>query len=418
MKAFKKIIMFLFAVLAFVYACLWIFVNIKGKDLLIEKLVEVTKKEVEIDSMSFRPLIGLNIDDFTIEDTKIGELGVSLSFLKLLSGKIGFNTIKIEDVDIGIIKEDKKISTSVMFLLLPAPKEEPEVLPEDSKDQEVGESGPARKMPPLFVKKLKIEDARVNFTDKTGSDEFKGSFYIKRAVFKNITYPDLGKIYFDINSDFKIGDTYIDDNLDFKGYIDMGKKSMDAELEIKRLPYRSFSVYYPPFWNSDNLGIEEADFSLVSDFSAVDNDLTIKAKLRLVKHKFADSRAGRGMVPIIKIMLENLKDSEGIPTLYYEGRTELDNPKIDFATIKNQFQAQIKNLPFSMGKKSVEEVTEVGKEATEKVVDVTAKALNEAIKSPEKIKEIGKETVKTLKSIFMPEEEPDDAPQEQPLPEN
>ncbi|RKY43119.1 MAG: hypothetical protein DRP80_05985, partial [Candidatus Omnitrophota bacterium] len=105
-----KISLIILGVLLLIYFSLWIFINLKGKQLFTEKIKELTKREVKIEELKFKPLLGVELRSFSTEGLDLKLLTVSITPFSLLSRKLAFNLVKIEDADINIIKKDNIIN--------------------------------------------------------------------------------------------------------------------------------------------------------------------------------------------------------------------------------------------------------------------------------------------------------------------
>ncbi len=137
----------------------------------------------------------------------------------------------------------------------------------------------------------------------------------------------------------------------------------------------------------------------------VNNLLNIDTLTQLLDWEFQET-SEENMSSLVKIAIESLKNSEGIPSFRYVMETEFDNFKIDFSGLKSQLQEQIRGAPLTyIGKKAVKKVTGIGKETATKAVEITTRAVGEVLRTPERAADIIKETGKILKSIFTSEEE-------------
>lgn len=337
MKILFRIFLVLAVILAIVYFSLWGFINIKGKALLREKVREFTSKDIFIDSLDFSPPLGVNIRNLSSDNMNAGRVNASLDPLMMITGRIGFNTVLIRDASFGIVKKDDQILAPVV----PLP-----VIPKGSS----GASGSAvekkdlQEMIPVFIKHLILENVTIDFNDKSQGVDFQGSLCDVNADVYNLSFPLGSRTFFNLSSTLKIADLLLEDNVLIKGWIDFATKSMDAQLNIREIPYESFSVYYPPFWQPDNLGIQEANLSLDTNFNALNNDLIIKGKISLPHYKFKDSEKESTKVSITKGILERFKGGKAYPGFEFEIPTKFDNPRIDFSTITAQVKTNISGI--------------------------------------------------------------------------
>ncbi len=399
MKTLLKIILILISLLLVVYFSLWGLINIKGRGFLTKKIEEVAKKKVNIQKVSFKPLLGLKIENLYTDNLDFKLLEISLNPLYLLKLRLAFDNLKIEDANLTITKKNNTLiipvgvtsrKIDIQRLKKPTPISPSQKIPLSSR----------KKRFRFFIKKLILNKIKIGFYD----EDFK-VFLILKGGINNLSYPLSSDIFFDITSDLKIEKIFIPDDLTFKGFINFEKKSMDAQLKIKEIPYTAFAKYYPPFWRPQNLGIEKAILSLKANFKSVNNNLDVDCLLRLLEYKFKEIEE-EDKTSLLKGMLTLFKNSEGIPTLSFLIKTNFDNPSLDFSIIKNQVKSKIKAPPITyIGKQAIKKVTEASKETTEKAVEVTTKAIGEVLKTPERAVDIIKETGKTLKSIFTSEEE-------------
>ncbi|MFC1514673.1 DUF748 domain-containing protein [Candidatus Omnitrophota bacterium] len=412
----EKLFLISVAVILVLYACLWILINVQGSDLIAAELRKITNEKVVVGRVDFRPFLGVSIDGVSIGDSSAEEIGISLSFLHLIKGTIGFNAITIKDVE-ATVKRDKD---GVRFSFIPIPPLEPETKPPQHSrtSQDAPASGAKKRMPRFFVKRITLDDITVNFEDQLKRETFKGSLYEIKATVINYSWPMRYTMYFDLSSDMKLGERLLEDNLYFKGYIDLVAKSMDAELLVKVLPYRKFSAYCPPYWKPDNLGIKYAYFSLDSTFKAVDNDLLIENNLHLTDYKFIDQEDGKSKVPLIQGMLALVdKDAQGHPMLYFQMKTTLDDPHLDLTYVEAQFKAKAKKLPAAIAAVALSGASGVSKDTVAKAVDVAGETVDKMLASPDTAKDILKEAGKTFKALFSFDEWPVEGQEEEAAPQ-
>lgn len=427
MKLFKALTVLGIA-LAIAYVFLAVFVSIKGRDLLKDTLQDFGK-EVDVKNVSFLFPLGISIDNLSIGDSEFDEINLSLSLSKILTGSVGFNTVEIQNSTIYILKHDQGLDTPFPLIQLqassqyapqePAPKETSPQEPLEAKKPEVTQK---KKSANFFIKRLKLKNLRINFNDESGDRGFQGSLYALDADIFNLGYPLRHRTVLRITSAIKIDNVLIEDSVKIKGFIDFRRKSMDAALDIKKIPYNSFSPYYPPFWKPANLGIQKANFSLHADFKAKNNDLTIKGNVALTDYEFKEAEEGKTETTIAKTLFELLKSDRGYPQFDFEIKTKFDKPRFDFSMITAQARSKMKGIAITVGKEvvkdiigapveSVKKAVDTSRGAAEKAIDVTGQALSDVLKTPEKAKDIIKETGKVLKSIFAPKERPPESDQ-------
>jgi len=418
MKVLFGIFKALVVILAIVYFSSWGFINIRGAGLLEEKAKEFANKDISVDGLRFLPPLGISINNLSSDNAKAEEIKISLSLLRIITGTIGFNTILVRDANLGIVKEDGRIIAPIVPL--PGVSKEPSGV-----SGGVGEEKGLGGRRPVFIGRLELDNVSVDFKDKSQEDNFQGSLYGINATVDNLSIPLDNKTFFKLTSAFKSGDLLLENNLDFNGWVDFSTKSMDAALEIKRIPYVIFSAYYPKNWKPDNLGIEEAVFSLKSTLKAQDNDLTVEGTLSLLDYKFRQGKEGSTRASMIEAVLGMFSRGKEYPEFDFEFRTKFDEPQFDFTVIKAQAQSTMKGITLTIGrelikdaagmpKEGVEKMVDVGKDTTKKAVDVATKAIGEVLKSPETAKDIMKEAGRTLKGMFTLEEEELQEQEQQP----
>ena len=396
MKILKIFLITLGVVLA-VYFSLWVFINLKGKQLFIKKIKELTEKEVKIEELKFKPLLGVELRNLYTEGLDLKLLTASINPFYLLSRRLAFNLVKIEEADIYLVKKDNIINIPLGFTPSKVGLKKKEV---SKKPLPLGV--PLKKNIGInfLIKNLSFNKLRINFTD----EDFASSLTLNGEV-KKLNSSLSSDIFFDITADLKVKEFFLPQDLTFKGFINFKKKSMSARLKIKEIPYTAFAKYYPPFWKPENLGIEKANLAFEVYLKSINNLLNIDILTQLLDWKFQET-SEENISSLVKIAIEFLKNSQGIPSFRYVMETKFDNLKINFSDLKSQFQKQIKGVPLTyIGEKSVEKVTDVGKETVTKAVEITTKAVGEVLKTPQRAKDIIKETGKTLKSIFTSEEE-------------
>lgn len=357
MKFLLKLLMVIFIPLFFFYCVLWGFVNIKAKDIAVEKLEVLLDKDVSIESISLVPFLGVKAKDVSIEHMlSCSELYVKLDVLKTIKHGIGIKNILINDLLIEIVKQgDGAIDFPVPLPVVP--KEMPAVKAEDAEEAEEEVEVKAVKEKGLYIGQFKLKNAKVVYVDAADPNQDNIEFPIDIAQLKYFTYPVKGKMRFKLESGLKMGSLLYDKNIKLNGWLDLAKKDMDAELQVKDIPLPLINVFLPENYKSNDLGIEDAKLRFIAELNAKDNDLIVKGVLSLLQYHFFKDKSDDITITLAQTILESLKTDNGYPEYSFTINTKLDAPQFDIAQLELGIKDAQEKVVEGIGKSIIKDIT-------------------------------------------------------------
>ena len=382
MKKLLKLLAILIIFIIVIYGFLSIWVNIKGKKILEGFLTKKLGKDVKIRSVYVSPFFSFNIADFSFENCSAKKIVVE-PFWDVLKGRFLLGRIVLIAPQIVFIKSEKKwISPFDGLKAAPKPS------------TAAGLSGiNAKKVKkPLFLGRVKVKNGKIILKPENSKEEvYLDNININFDI-PNIFQWDKRKII--IQSDLKIKGQTIKKDIVFSGWIDFLKKSMRAKLAVKHIPYHRISFLMPYFLRPEFIGLEDADFSLDADFSALNNDLTIDCYWNLLSYKLAPQKDQSLAGGVVSQSLLSIFEEKGKRVPFHcRIKTRFDKPKIDFTQIGNQALAKMGSITFTVGKQVVKEGVNTTKEVTTKAVKTAVSTVKTAVDIPKKVLETVVDTV-------------------------
>lgn len=369
----------------------FVFLNVKGKDVLKDIVKKNYGAEAEVGSLTFRFPFTVVIKDFKCADLSFKNADISLGFFNPFGWYLNLNRVYLEAFNFRVKKEKDKISLAPFFTKETAalePKEQP-ALKASSGSQPTASS---RKKTPFSFKigKLYFKDGSGEIIDLTRDAPITYVLKNLNLEVKHLLYPQLTKFYVKLSGSLERGDRTMKDVVNVRGWVDYAHKNMDMEININNVDYLAFSDYYPPFWKPDNLGIKEAQLSCGAKFNSKDNDLVIDGILSLDKIEFIEAIDNNSNAKMLRTIIAFYKGDSEKATLPIRLRTKMDSFKLDFSSIQYDFKDKIKIGPIIFIQNALdktkgiisEKVKEAGentKEAAGKINDIKDAAVDKTV---------------------------------------
>ncbi|MDD4182996.1 MAG: DUF748 domain-containing protein, partial [Candidatus Omnitrophica bacterium] len=380
----KRIIIILTAfilVIAAVHLVVFIFLNVKGKDMLKDYIRKQFTAEAELESVSFRFPFTVVVKNFKCDDVTFSKADVSLGLFNPFSRSISLNKVYIDKLNFKVKVEKDKVSITPFFV---KPTTQTEAAPASAEEVKTITSPEKAKQKNISIKigKLLINNASAQVLDLTKDTPITFNLSNVDTILKHFIYPKLPKFYLEVNASLNKGDIKSDNIIVVKGWADYAHRNMDIKFDINNADYIMFSDYYPPFWKPDNLGVKEAKLSLDSKINSLNNDLVIEAILALDKIEFLEETQSDSRAKSLKTMLAFFKDENGKPVLPIKLRTKMDSFHIDLASLQSEFTGKMKldigtiviNILDKAKDKFAETTKEVKGATLDKAVDKTKEA--------------------------------------------
>jgi|GEM_PF-1119741 len=396
----KRIIIILSAfilVIAAIHLGVFIFLNVKGKDILKDYIRKQFAAEAKLDSVSFRFPFTVVIKGFKCNDVEFKKADVSLGLFNPFNRSISLSKVYIDKLDFKIRIEKDKVAIAPFFIKqtarteeAPAPAEETKltVPPKENKQKNIS----------IKIGKLFVSNASAQVLDLTKDSPVTFNLRNIDIMLKHFVYPGLPKFYIEVNASLDKDDIKSDNVVVLKGWVDYAHRNMDIKFNINNADYIMFSNYYPPFWKPDNLGLKDAKLSLDSEINSFNNDLVIEAILALEKIEFLEGTQNDSRANSLKTMIAFFKDENGKPVLPIKLRTKMDSFHIDLASLQSEFKGKMKldigTIVINILDKAKDKITETTKGVKEATLD---KAVGGTKAAAETVIDKTKETAGTVK---------------------
>jgi len=380
--------------LTIVFSASYLFLAIKGRDVFIKKLEELTGKKVTLSAFQLTPFLTLQINDLQIEGlAKAEKVNISPSILYLAFGNIALNNVRIIRPEINIERFPSKPKEAAAAQGLQAAQGPP--VPGSGLATPV----PVTKKPRYIIcKNIVISDGKVNFIDHTAG-ESGITIVIKDISFRLsnfYTLPFSGTTSFDFKGRIPWNKDQEEGKISFQGWLNFFKKDIQAKLEIEDID----AVYLYPYYSNSGVDlakarIEKAKLYFSSDIRGLNNNITLKCRLELsdiVRRPLETGESDKNAAKITDSADGTFKAlDQGKIVLDFNIRTRLDRPEFGFDNIKSAFETKVNNVH---GKPKMQDVVAFPGRMFDSAVQ-SAKDLFNAVVSGTMA--VGKEIKKSLK---------------------
>ncbi|MCX5701633.1 MAG: DUF748 domain-containing protein [Candidatus Omnitrophica bacterium] len=325
MRYLIKSVVIYFLVLFLIVTAIYTSLALRGKDLIIRKLEDLTRKKVSIDYFFLSPTFHLQLKKINIEGLfKADSINLAPSILRLFSGKIAFNSIKMQKPE---------------FILERFAPEATVNLTEAASGKKVAKPKQILTLP-FICKRLKIWEGRIDYIDHTlGQDGFKIivnkiNFYLNNFnMFSHSLASD-----FQITGELPWQEGQEVGKIKAEGWINFFKKNMEANLNISDIDGIHFYPYYSNWVDLEKARIEKAKLNFTSDISSLNNNLTANCHLELTDIVFtprSPEEAEEKAEKIATAVLDIFKSlDEGKIVLGFVIRTKMDSPEFRLGDVR------------------------------------------------------------------------------------
>ena len=349
MKFPGKFFMFLFFLLIFAYVILWAFVNFKVKDIAVEQLELALSRDVNIESVSFVPPLGIRVNEFAIDKTaSFSELILIPDIIKTFRYGIGIKDIIINDLELSIVK--KNDGTMQLPAVIPwgtddSREEKTEQTPEQNSDS----VRTVKKSRGLYLGRFLLKNAVVKYFSDPHAAAPDIELPVSKAELKYMTYPLESKVMFRLISGIRKGTRLYDNSIEFSGWLDMSRKDASADLVVREIPLSVVDTFFPYDYRPEKIGLKSAVLGINLAARAENNELRIETTLSLPEYEFAeiqeqDLSVEKTKINIAQSVLDTYRTDAGYPQYTFSYDTKLDKPDFDFEKLNGQFEKERRKL--------------------------------------------------------------------------
>ncbi len=337
MKTIVKILIWVIAFFVAAFLILTLVVSHSAKGVIISQVEKNLNIKADLNRVRLDFPLSLNLVKFELAGlASIDEIKVYPSLLGFLTGKVVLNRLELIN---PVINLKRGIDGTLNLPSLPK----------------------GGKTPPVIVTALTVKNGRFVFNDKKVNPEgFKLTVdKVDLEAAKTIFPPTSLKISFRGSSVIANDMLVPSGEINLSGWVDLGRKDMDGQVELKGIELTLFSPYYGDLISEKKLISGKMD--LVSDLKAKNNDLKIISSLKLFKMVYAQEEQKEGApsdMDIFKNTLDFFTDEQGDLNLEFIINTKLDQPVLSPADIKGIIlAAAVKNLSRQRPQAIIDKVT-------------------------------------------------------------
>ncbi|MBU1523721.1 MAG: DUF748 domain-containing protein [Candidatus Omnitrophica bacterium] len=350
MKWIAKLLLIMFILVVVGYGAIFVFVNTKGKDILIKNVEDNLGLAPQVNSLSLKFPFNVEIKNFLCGDLSFNKASISLGLFNPFVGELVLDKVSLDGFTFKIQKDKEKIALRPFFVKKSHQLEQETAVQQKlpaSTSQVKNTSSSKKKQVSLKIRNLYLKNGSLEMVDLTKDEPISIILKDISGELNDFSYPQLTKFYIKLNSSLNAEGIEIKDALSASGWVDYANKNMEANFNINNVDYSAFSAYYPQSFKPESLGVKKALLSLDADLNAQSNDLIIDCILSLEKIEYAQLKEGEktsGM-KTLKTVLGLLKAGKDKPVFQLRIKTKMDSPGVDLSSIKDDFREEVRFGP-------------------------------------------------------------------------
>jgi hypothetical protein len=336
MKLWLKALIVLFVASSLFLIGLHLFLNLKGKDFLIRKLEEATKRKVTIGDLSTTFPVNITIKDLDIKGLlKVDDIYASLGFIELSRRSLGLSLLKLNHPELTMernaVSQPAAAATPAESVSPPKPEAKP-----------VDPPAPARPfmLPTFYIDRFIVNDGAFTFIDKFAENkEISIKFQNLNIKVDNLNLSHGGSriTYFDLKGKMPWREGSEEGKIALEGWVNLIKKDMRASVKIQDIDAIYFYPYYSNWVDLEKARIEKAKLNFTSDIDALNNDLVAQCHLELTDIVFKPKPAEgeeKKAEKIASAILDIFKALNQKVVLDFTIRTKMTSPEFGFGNIQ------------------------------------------------------------------------------------
>lgn len=342
MKLWLKALIILFIVSSLCLISVHVFLNVKGKDLLIQRLEEVTRRKVTIAELTTSFPITVEIKDLQIENLfRASDIRASIGLVDLSRRSLGLNYLKLDHPEL-ILQRDVPVEPAAAAAAPAGTGTPPQNTTEAKPADQPAPVLQRFNLPAFYIDRFVVNDGKFIFVDKLSqtqeiSIKFQG-LNIKIDNF-NLSHGGSRITYFDLKGAMPWREGSEEGKIDVEGWVNLVKKDMRATVKIRDIDAIYFYPYYSQWVDLEKARIEKAKLNFTSDLDALNNDLTAHCHLELTDIVFKPRKPEeeeKTAEKIATIVLDMFKAmNQGKVVLDFTIRTKMTKPEFGFGNIRS-----------------------------------------------------------------------------------
>jgi len=338
MKKVWIILSVLLGLFVLVFAGAYIFVNVKGKDILAQTLKQQFKAEAKVGSLTLTLPFTLEIKGFSCGDVSFGRLRVTPIGYDFSAKRLSLAAVDIDALNVTVTMDQQKL---LIKPFVDQPLQAPQAAAVPVSDQSewfmsaayAQTSAVSAPAVPISVKVnvINLKGGRVTFIDARGKKPI--TIYVNDIAAKvnGLVYPELTRFTLDVLASLEARHLTMKKAVTLKGWVDYSRKDMDVSLDAAGLKYSAFLDYFPKKWMPDSLSLEEAFINAPVKMVSKNDDLVIDALVIFDKVDFKPGAESNPLATMLKTVLESLRQKNNgqaqLPNFVF--KTKMSAPVID-----------------------------------------------------------------------------------------
>ena len=351
MKDWKKLFNII-AVVVIIFSLVYAFILSAAKTIIVDKIEEATGLKVSLNKLSILPPFSIEAQGLEVVGLiKVDRIYLAPSIRSLLSGKLAFNKIVINNPEITYQRNTEAVEP-VKDSRAPDIENQSVLTVERQTKSPAAAPG---KVFPVIIKSLKVYSGKINFIDTTAASG-KISVLIKDINFyiTNLsTFATKEVSNFDLKGNLSWNTGEPDGKILLQGWVDFYKKDILAILKIENIDAIVFYPYYANWVDLEKARIQKANLNFSCNIKGANNDVAADCHLELanmVRKVRSLEEPQQKAERITDAVLDMFKSmDQGKVVLNFVLHTKLDRPEFGFANIKSAFEGKIMQARSSAG---------------------------------------------------------------------
>jgi hypothetical protein len=335
----RKILIIVSAAFVTVFLIAYLFLVFKGKGMIIKQIETATGKPTKIAYFGLTPDFHLQVKGLEISGlANVESIYITPNIFGLITGKLGFNTIKVINPRLILEKNIEASNLEGESALTANVSVSPSTTSSAAND-----ANPPR----IAIKHLKVKDGVINIIDHTA-----GANGIKLIV-KDINI-DIRNLYipartvvtkFEFSGKIPWQEGVEEGRLEFNGWINLGKRDMQATLKVLGIDGIYLYPYYSNWVDLEKARIQSAKLNFTSEIKAVNNEVTAPCHLELadiVRKPLEEGEDNQKAAKITDAVLDIFRAlNQGKIVLDFTIHTKMDKPEFGFGAIRMAFEHKL-----------------------------------------------------------------------------
>jgi uncharacterized protein involved in outer membrane biogenesis len=227
----------------------------------------------------------------------------------------------------------------------------------------------------LLILRIEIKKGEIELLDHTAvSQPFTTKIdNLNLRIAKVYFPPTSAKTNFNLSFDLVNLAGQIRGSAETQGWVNIIKKDMSADLEIKNFDL----TYFKPYYKSGFSSIQSGVLSFDSNLNSKDNDLAARCKLEVNSLTFAQENESSSDVFGVSVtnLIDYLKDSQGKISMTFTLHGKMDKPqelisRMSGVVIKSSLQKLVYSQMEKLFQKTTEQANGVTSKTQEKLEDI------------------------------------------------